>query len=38
MKFIKIIETYDEESDERYILEVDIENPKKLHDWHNDLP
>ena len=26
------------ESDEGYFLEVDIQDPKKLHDLHNDLP
>ena len=37
-KFIKLIKNYDEESDEGYILEVDIEYPKKLHDLNSDLP
>ena len=26
-----------EDSDERYLLEVDVQNPEKLHDIHNDL-
>ena len=37
-KFVKLIKNYDEESDEEYILEVDTEYPKKLHDLHSDLP
>ena len=32
--FIKI---YDD-SDKGYILEVDVEYPKNLHDFHSDLP
>ena len=31
------IKNYDEESDERYILEIDVEYSKKLHDLHSDL-
>ena len=34
-KFKKI---YDEDSDEVYILEVDIDSPKDLLDLHSDLP
>ena len=37
-KFIRLIKKYNEESDEEYILEVDIEYPKNLHDLHSDLP
>ena len=36
-KFIKLLKNYDEESDEGYILEVDIEYPKKLNDLHSDV-
>ena len=32
------IKNYDEESGEGYILEVDVEYPKNLHDLHSDLP
>ena len=32
------IKSYNEESDEGYFLEVDIQNPGKLHELHNDLP
>ena len=31
------IESYDEESDEGYFLEVDIQHPEKLHELHNVL-
>ena len=33
--FIKI---YNEESDKRYFLEVDVQYLEKLHKCHNDLP
>ena len=29
---------YDQDSDKGYILEVDVEYPKNLHDLHGDLP
>ena len=32
------IKNYDEESDKGYILEVDVEYPKSLHDFHSVLP
>ena len=32
------IKNYNEESDERYFLEVDCQYLKKLHELHNDLP
>ena len=31
------IKTYDKDSDKGYILEVDAEYPKHLHDLHSDL-
>ena len=33
--FIKI---YNEESEERCFLEVDVQYPEQLHELHNDLP
>ena len=31
------IKNYNIESDERYFLEVDVQYPEKLHEFHNDL-
>ena len=36
-KFVKLIKNYDEDSNKGYILEVDVEHPKDLHDLHSDL-
>ena len=39
LKFnVEFIKNYDEDSDKRYILEVDIEYPKNLNYLHSDLP
>ena len=32
------IKNYDEESDKRITLKVDVEYPKRLHNFHHDLP
>ena len=32
------IKNHDEDSDKGYILEVDVEYPKNLHNLHSDLP
>ena len=32
------IKSYNEESDERHFLEIDVQYPEKLHELHNDLP
>ena len=32
------IKNYDENSDKGYVLEVNAECPKNLHDLHRDLP
>ena len=34
----EFIKNYDENGDKGYILEVDVEYPKKLHSVHSDLP
>ena len=33
-----LIKNYDEDSNKRYILEVDVEYPKDLYYLHSDLP
>ena len=33
--FIKV---YNQESDEKYFLEVDVQYPEKIYELHNDLP
>ena len=32
------IKSYNDKSDERYFLEVDVQYPENLHNLHNDLP
>ena len=32
------IENYNEESHEKYCLEIDVKYPEKLYELHNDLP
>ena len=32
------IKSYNEESDEGYVLEVDVQYPEKFYELHNDLP
>ena len=32
------MKNYDEDSNKGYILEVDVEYPKDLHNLHSDLP
>ena len=34
----KFIKNYDENSDKGYILKVDVEYPKNLHNLHSELP
>ena len=34
----EFIKNYDENNDKRYILEVDVRYPKRLHELHSDLP
>ena len=38
LKFDEKIKNQDEDSDKGYILEVDVEYPKNIHDLHSDLP
>ena len=33
-----LIKNYNKDSDKGYILEIDVEYPKNLHDLHSDLP
>ena len=35
---IIVIKSCNEESNEVYFLEVDVQYPGKLHEFHNDLP
>ena len=35
---VDFIKNYNEESDEQYFLEVHVQYPEKLHEFHNDLP
>ena len=35
---IRLIKNYDEDSNQGYILEVDVKYPNKIHDLHCDLP
>ena len=34
----KFIKNYDEDSNKRYIFEIDVKYPRKLHDLHSNLP
>ena len=34
----KFIESYNEDNDKGYILEIDVKYPRKLHGLHSDLP
>ena len=34
----KFINNYDEDSDKRYILEIDVEYPKNVYHLHRELP
>ena len=34
----EFIKTCDENNDKGYFLEVDVKYPRKLHDFHSDLP
>ena len=34
----EFIKNYNEDSDKRYMLKVDVEYPRKLHDLHSHLP
>ena len=34
----KFIKNYDEDSDKRYIFEVDVKYPRRLYDLRSDLP
>ena len=34
----ELLKNFDENSNKRYLLEVDVKYPRKLHDLHSDLP
>ena len=34
----ELIKNYDDDSDKEYILEVDIDHPKNLHDLQSNIP
>ena len=37
-EYMKLIRNYDKDSDKGYILKVDVEYPKDLHDLQSDTP
>ena len=38
LNLMKILKNYYEESDEGHFLEVDVQYPQNLYEFHNDLP